>query len=134
MNLQYRVKNNILRFEKLKGEDSVYSLCINRIVVKCSVLGGKGPGFQQPPPLLAVKQRVKVVREGRWGRGGLVRSIRAWVWEPDRPGLVFRGVPESTLAGGSTFLILRLLICKTGGIVIVMCNGANFRGRFQRNV
>ena len=35
------------------------------------------------------------------------------MWEPDRPGLVFRGVLESTLAGVSTFLILRLLICKT---------------------
>lgn len=56
------------------------------------------------------------------------------MWEPDQPGLVFQVVPESTLAGGSTVLILRLLIRKTGGIVLVMCNGANFRGRFQQNV
>lgn len=75
--------------------------------------GGKGTEVPAATPLAGHEVEGKG-GEGRKVGGGLGSCIRAWVWEPDLPGLVFQGVLESTLASGSTFLILRLLICKMG--------------------
>lgn len=54
------------------------------------------------------------MREGRWGWGrpGVIHQSMGVGARLTRAGI--RGVLESTLAGVSTFLILRLLICKMG--------------------